>query len=75
MIFIEISSVRQNEISSSVNRSEQLIGLLISMSLHPKNEYIVAPFGPAKYLRQTKAANEDGLFSGPAKDLLKPEDA
>ena len=73
--FIKISAVRQNRISSSANRSEQLKGLLISLSLRPKHEYTAAPFGPAKYLRQPEAAIEDGLFFGPAKDLLQPEAA
>ena len=39
----------------------------------PKNENIDAHFGPAKYLRQQEAGNDDGLFSGPTKDLLQPE--
>ena len=48
-------------------RSEQLKVLLISLSLRPKNEYIVAPFGPAKYLIQPEAAIEDGCFVGKPK--------
>ena len=38
----------------------------------PKNENIDAHFGPAKYLRQQEAGIDDGLFSGPTKDLLQP---
>ena len=66
---IKISAVRQNRISSSGNRSEQLKLLLIYFSLRHKHKYTAAPFGPAKYLTQLEAAIEDGQFSGPAKDL------